>query len=230
MAETMHSASVAGGVVKLRGPSALRLKLQGMGAVQLAWEPEDRRQAEVEIRARLVSCDGVIGTRPILRMRAELGHGKSVWSEPPTPFTVVAGSPIVRYVVPARGGLWRLNVRELRLIFQNGGAIGGPLWTEGEVDVSIQPCSGMQPPHFPRSHLAFPVAGVVQPFPIEATEWRACDERGLPLALGAVAVLFAGSAGALFGISDASLFADWNPIPKDAVGWGASAAHWAAFR
>lgn len=231
MSEHLPAQSTAAGAIQLRGPSSQRLELQGVGEKIYAWEPVDRTQCEVEIRARLTSCNGVLGCRPILSMRVEISHGKTVWREPPEPFNIVAGTPIVQYNVPARGGVWRLNVREFRIAFRNGGVAAGPAWTVGEVDVSIQPASCVEPPRFPRAHHAFPVAPTrVQPFPMEATEWRACDERGLPLAIGAVAILFAGSVGALFGITDGAAFADWNPIPHDAVGWVGSANHYAAFR
>lgn len=229
--EDLRAQSTSDGVIKLRGPSGLRMKIEGTGEQIFAWEPEGRDQCEIEIRARLMSCNGVLGCRPILRMRAEIGHGKLVWTTPPAPFQLVAGTPIVAHDVPARGGLWRINAREFRIAFRNGGVIAGPAWTVGEVEVSIQPACGQIVPRFPHAHVAFPVAPTrVQPFPMEATEWRACDERGLPLAVAAVAILFAGPCGAIFGISDGALFADWHPIPHDAVGWVASAPHFAAFR
>jgi hypothetical protein len=233
--------------VPLRGPTGLLLTIGpeptatvgpagvpqlSPSVVQIAWEPEDRRQCEVEIRARLMGCNCLIGQRPIVRFRVELGHAEQVWTEPPAPFGQVAGAPLQEHSLPARGAIWRLNVRELRLQFRNAGVIGGgPGWSRGELQVSIQPCVGQHVPTLPWSSYVVPVVpSSPHLLPLEAREWKLMDVRGLPLAAGAVGIVLVGPAGALLAALDGALLFDWTPIPHEASGWTTDAPHWVAFR
>lgn len=219
-------------VMPRRGPTGMVLRLRGTtGSEQhIEWAPVDRRQCEVEIRARLMSCNCALAQIPIVRVKTELGHAEATWTEPPALFAIVAGTPVQRPSLPARGAVWRLNVRELRLTFYNAGVVAGAPWTEGDLQVTIQPAAAMQLPTYPYQDIAFPVAAVQHLFPMEAREWRLTDVVGLPVAPAAVSVIPTGSAGALLGAVDAAAVADFRPIPHDAVGWVASARVYAAYR
>lgn len=219
-------------VVPRQGPTGATLRIRGgTGAEQhVEWAPMDRRQYEVEIRARLMVCNCALGQIPIVRVKTELGHAEATWTEPPTPFAVISGTPYQRPSLPARGAVWRLNVRTLRLTFFNAGVVAGAPWTQGDVQVSIQPAAAMCLPTFVYQDIAFPVAAVTHLFPMAAREWRLTDDTGLPLAPAAVSVIPVGAAGALLGAVDAASIADFRPIPHDAAGWVASARVYAAYR
>lgn len=221
----------------LRGPSGQILRLAPTGkTLQIAWETLERRQCEVEIRARMVEAQGTgdpppLGLIPIVRMRAELGHGKVVWRDPSDPFAIIAGAAFQHYSLPARGAVWRLNVREFRLAFTLLPPLSGADFASVSVQVSVQPCLGMPLPLFPYADLAFPVGPTIQhAFPMEAREWRLADATGLPLAPAAVGITFAGINGALFGPIDGASVADYRPIPHEAAGWLPTFPTWAYYR
>ena len=217
--------------VDLRGPSGVSLNLSGFASKQIAWEPVKRGQMELEVRARIVGTSAIIGSIPIVRWDMELGHGKNVYREPNPALPQIAGTPMLKYSLPARGMIFRINARELRLFFELQGPLAGVPIPELAIRVSIMPCLGAWCPCPIHQAIAFPFAGVQQPFPAEAREWKLTNEAGLPIVgQPALSVLFVGVAGALFAPTAANQFQDWSPIPHDAAGWVASSLLYAAYR
>lgn len=217
----------------LRAPSSIVLEIPLTGEKTFSWEPKQRDAAEVEVRARILAATGlVLGQIPIVRMLWAIGHGKSVWTEPPPNQPIIVGSPTLPFTLPARGVCTRLSTRELQVTFRFQGLLSGvaPVGSSVKVEISCQPVLCSTRPTLIHELGAFPVAGVIQPFPVEASEWRLSDDIGLPLLLGAVAVIPVGIYGALLGVADGSAYADWRPIPHDAIGWVGSAVHYAQFR
>lgn len=229
-AETMQ---VQGGrsAVELSGPSSQILRFSTGMTLPFSWAPVDRRQCEVELRARMVGVSSdALGAVPVVRWRMQLGHGRSVWPEPPPVPAFIAGSPMHEYTLPARGMILRLNVRELKLLLRLAPPIGGPDIASVDVELSVQPCWGMLVPQVPYAHWALAGAGFQQPHPMEAREWRLTDLAGLPLAPGAVGIVQLGIAGALFGAADGASYADYRPVPHDAAGWTCDADCYAYYR
>ena len=221
----------AGRVIKLSGPGSQNLKLQGTGEVLFAWEPADRSANDLELRARIVSASGGIGSIPVVRWKTEIGHGSAAWVEPQPSFQDVAGSPMLNYSLPARGMAWHVTTRWFRIAFANQGTLVGGVLEESTVQVTVLPTwSAAGWALYPYSHLAFPVAGVQQPFPMTAREWRLRDSQGQPIAVGAISILFVGLLGALFGVTDAALFKDYGPIPHEAVAFDSDAPVYADYR
>jgi len=213
--------------VRLKGPSSQILSLGPDTAETFEWAPDDRSQMEVEVRARIIAAEGPPGDIPIVEWRDELGHGDLVVREPHPALAQISGTPIQAFNLPARGMLWRTNARQLRITLRNAGTIVGASLANVTVEVSVLPCSGMKVPQYPYSHFA--VAGLLHPMPWAAKEWRLTDVAGSPVGAGP-GVLFTGIMGALFGATPQSDYADWQPIPHDAVGFVPDAGTWAAFR
>jgi len=219
-----------GQVIVLRSPVSQLLDLQGTGQVLLAWEPDDHGAAEVEVRARIVGTSAGLGDIPIVRWSTVTSHGDSAWTEPQPALALVAGTPMLEYSLPARGMSWRVTSREFRIAFRNQGLITGAPLTQSTIHVSFLPGWGAFSPLYPYQHIALPVGGVQQPFPITAREWKLTDFVGLPLAPAAVGILFVGVMGALFGATDGAAFADFRPIPHDAAAFVAGSLVYASYR
>lgn len=223
-----HSESAS--LLKLRGPASQILTLLDGETKRVSWEPADRRQLEIEIRARIIACDLAVGLVPVVKWSAELAHGDAVWLEPTPALQQIAGTPMQPYTLPARGMVWRTNPREFRLDFRNAGALTGQPMGRCVVQVSILPCNGQGRVLYPYEHESgLAVGNVVQPFPMGAREWMVVDSDGTPLA-GPGGVVFVGVAGALFGPVPWAQLNPWLPIPHDAVGWIPSAPAWAVYR
>ncbi len=218
----------------LNGPASQILELEGSGeeatAKELTWEPKDKQANEIEIRARLVSTSGNIGEIPIVRWFSETSHGDSVWREPPDVMPIISGTPYVEHSLPARGFSIRVTARQFRIGFRNQSMITGAPLERTKVQVSILPGWGAFPPIYPYQQICFPVVDVQQPFPITPREWKLTDITGQPLALGAVAIVFAGIIGGVFGATDGALYADFGPIPHDAAAFLASAPCYVSYR
>lgn len=218
----------------LNAPASQILELEGSGvdatAKELVWEPKDKQSNELEVRARLVSSSGLIGDIPIVRWFCETSHGDSVYREPQPTLPIIAGTPVVNHSLPARGMSFRVTARQFRIGFVNQGMITGAPLLRTKIQVSILPGWGAFPPLYPYQQIVFPIGGVQQPFPTTGREWRLTDITGLPLAPAAVAIVFVGVLGALFGASDGALFADYHPIPHDAAAFVASAPCYVSYR
>ena len=221
--------------IVLNGPASQILELEGSGAEatakELTWEPKDKQANEIEVRARLVSTSGNIGDIPIVRWFSITSHGDSVWREPPDVMPIISGTPYVNHSLPARGFSFRVTARQFRIGFVNQGMITGAPLDRTKVQVSILPGWGAFPPSYPYQQIVFPFGATVQqPFPITPREWKLTDITGQPLALGAVAITFAGIIGGLFGATDGALYADFSPIPHDAAAFLASAPCYVSYR
>ena len=217
----------------MNGPASQNLILQGdalENSIILAYEPKNKEAAELEIRARLVAADGAIGEIPVVRWFTETSHGDAVWREPQPTFPIVSGTPVLSYSLPARGMTWRTAARQWRIGFRNQSMITGAPLLLSTVQVTVLPVWGAWVDRYPYTHLALPVAGVVQPYPLTAREWRLRDAFGLPLALGAASIIQNGLLGALFGPTDGALFSDFSPIPHDAAGWAADVPVYAEYQ
>ena len=245
MAKVFHGSEV----VHLRGPGAQELALKGddaaaaaltppalNGGVVFAWEPEggedDEHRSAVEVRARIVSSDGLIGDIPVVRWSIEVTELDAVWKEPMPAADLVAGTTMLDYSLPARGMAWRVPVSQFRIAFRNQGMLASatPL-LKSTIKVTVLPVWGGFEDRYPYTYLAFPVAGVQHPFPMTAREWRLVDSEGVPFAAGSgIVILFVGILGALFGASAAEDYADFQPIPHDAVAFGTDSPVYAAYR
>jgi hypothetical protein len=215
--------------LKVRQPSSAVLEIPPGGSKDFHFEPWDRDVLELEIRARIIGGGFTLGHVPRVRLTWSIGHGKSVWTEPPPNMPIIIGSPTVPFTLPARGLCTRIATRELHVTIANEGPLAGAP-AAIRVELSAQPVLCSQRPTLIRELGAFPVAGRIQPYPCEASEFRLCDVVGLPLAAAAVAITPVGIFGALLGVADGAGYADWRPIPHDAIGYVASAAHYAQFR
>lgn len=218
-------------LLPLQGPTSQILSLGPGEEKQLAWEPVDRQQCEIEIRARMIAVQATLGDVPVVRFAAEFGHGDAVWKVPQPALALISGTPFVGFGVPARGMVHRLNSREFRIAFTNAGLITGAALPGVTLQVTILPTvGGVQPPRWPLATFAGPaVGGVLQPFPMDATQWKVMGADGLP-PVAAGSVVFTGIAGALIGPVAWATVDDWVEIPHDAVGWVPSAAIWAVYR
>lgn len=222
-----------GHLIKLAGPGSQELNVQGaVQATVFAWEPKTRSAHELDVRARIVDAGGVLGDIPVVRWFSEIGHGDAVDRDPEPAFPIVAGTLMQNYSLPARGMSWRTPARQFRIGFQNISMLTGAPLTRTKIKVSVLPVWGAYTGVFPYQTLQGPVvAGVQFPFPLTAREFKLTDAFGLPLALGVVTVIFIGLLGALFGPVDGSFYADWRPIPHDAVAFGAGpGSSYAAYR
>lgn len=219
-----------GKAILLNGPASQNLDLEGTGAKELTWEPKDKQANEIEVRARLVSSSGLIGDVPIVRWFSETSHGDAVWTEPAETLPIISGTPVVDHSLPARGFSFRVTARQFRIGFRNQGMITGAPLVRTKVQVSILPGWGAFPPIYPYQQIVFPFAGVQQPFPITAREWKLTDATGKPLALGAIAIVFVGILGALFGATDGAIYDDFGPIPHDAASFVASGGCYVSYR
>ena len=177
-----------------------------------------------------MGADITIGEIPKVQWWCEFGHGDAVWRQPPPALAQIAGTPMEDYSLPARGMVWRTNSREFRIGFRNRNSLGAGTLTNCTLQVSILPCCGQSPPLYPRANEpGIPIGGVVQPFPMEANEWKLTDAEGRPLTI-AGGVTLVGIAGALFGPLLYTEVQEWLPIPFDAVGYQPADLVWAAFR
>ena len=217
-------------VMPLRGPTSQVLSLASGEEKSLSWDPQDRRQVEIEIRARIMAAQAPVGSIPLVRWAIEYGHGDATWQLPTPQFPVIAGTQVEDPTLPARGMVFRLNARQFRIRFRNAGLLTLAPLPNVVVQVTILPTvGGMQEPLEVRSTLAGPVvAGRMQPFPMGAREWQLVGADGL--APGAGTVILQGIAGALIGPVAFASFAAWEPIAHEAVGWLASAPVWAVYR
>jgi hypothetical protein len=225
--------------VALAGPSGQVIELAADGVNTIQWAPVDRRAMEVEIRIRLLNHlnpDRVLSDPPLLRASLTFGHGKLTWQEPfiAPPFaTSEVGGLFAyhRYAVPARGVVWRVDARELKLYLQSPGTLSGAAsYPRTSVMVSFQPCQAMERPVFPQMEYAVTALGppiVAAAFPQAANEWRLFDANGLPFVAGDV--VCAGLEVETYTVPRAQL-ADFRPIPFHAVGWLCDVPAYAEYR
>jgi hypothetical protein len=215
--------------IKLRGQCGLVLSLEGSGEKQIAWEPEDRRVTDVEIRARVISCNAAFGQFPQFHYTVKLGHGEVVWTLPNPMLQVLSGERMRPWSLPARGMTLRLNARELYMPFTIGAPIAGPPVTKAAIQVSIHPVCGPRP-LTNYQHFAQILGTTVQPFPMDATEWRVYGFDGLAVPPATIGIIPVGLCSAFGVLIDANALSDWKPIPHDAVGWKPGGACFASYR
>lgn len=218
-----------GRVITLNSPSSQQFTLEGTGEKIIAWEPTDREAMQVEVRARIMSTDAAIETFPMVRWRTEVSAGNAVWKEP---FQVPAATTQSRnFAVPARGMVWRTGARQFRIGFTWDGDNASAANGQAVLQVSILPVWGTEVDTYPYAETGARNDLNAYPFPMTAREWRLYDADGLPIdPADGLVVLFVGLGGALFGVNDPALYADWRPVPFDAVAWGSSAGVYASYR
>lgn len=216
-----------GRVVTLNSPSSQQFTLEGTGEKIIAWEPTDKEAMQVEVRARIMSTDAAQEEFPMVRWRTEVSAGNAVWKEP---FQVPTDTTQVRnFSVPARGMVWRTGARQFRIGFTWDGDNASQANGRAVLQVSILPVWGTEVDTYPYAETGARNDLNGYPFPMTSREWRLCNQNGLPVAPGSVLV-FLGIGGAIFGVTDPADYADWRPIPFDAVAWGSSAGVYAAYR
>lgn len=223
----------ASDVVFLRGPSAQLLNLEGTGPKQIQWAPEDRRAMDIEIRARIVNIDGIDPLvpepqdPPLVRWNIEVSHGQYVWHDPllQLPYH---GAPqsIQQSAMPARGLQFRVTSRETRMQFQMQGTVKGvrvPPFPAVTVSLSFIPVIGETLPLYPTQNFgnAFsvsdPAFGDTIGIPASATEFRVFDADGKPFA-AVGGLTFVGLVSDLYGTGTLATYANFTPIPFNAVG------------
>jgi hypothetical protein len=225
----------AGRVIQMGAPSSQQFKLTGGGeasAVSLMWQPEGREAFEIEVRARVMGNSGAAEDIPIIRWKTELGAGSAVWKEP---FQFPGDTPAhPGFAVPARGMVWRTAPRQFRISFFNDGSQSGNPIGESTVQVTFLPVWGGVVDSEPFSDTAEAgifVSGALTPFPMTVREWRVQTDLGVPFAPGVNGLAFVGMNGVVFGGgSDSADYADWQPIPFDAVGVGFALPSYVAYR
>lgn len=216
----------AHGVVRLRGPSGLVLKLESTGSKEIQWAPIDRQASEVEVRAAVIthSPDGAPASPPLVRLRLQYGHGSATWTQPlpDPPFT--GGAQLLKgFVLPSRGAVLRLSAREIFVKAESptrADHITAP-YAYTLVQVSFQPVFGAPSPLFPRCDVCWadnPGALELQGLPMEAQELRIFNvNNGQPFAAGVLNVAFGDSEGGVTVPVDANAMAQFVPIPAFAV-------------
>lgn len=233
------------GQLQLDQPIGQRVLLQGLMdktkvPIHVDWLPSQREAMEIEMRALVVTCNAQLGSRPIIRYEVEVGHGESTWSEPqvfPNLVGVLGTRP--GWLLPGRGVSIRLAARQCRINFwiENLFAeppAAPPAWVsqpnpavppQAEVMVSFMPVFGAYRPVYPTQDLLpLTAPGYFKQIPITANEWRIRDQHGAAFApaadiITAESICFGG------GFSfDASVLADWTPIPWYALCFS-TAAH-----
>jgi hypothetical protein len=217
-----------GSEIQLRGPSAQILTLQGDGPQTIQWAPEDYRGLDVEMRVEILDWLPFVQEQspPDVRFQLQFGHGRQTYSLPQFPGILAgftAGAPFYSYSVPARGYVHRMTSREIKmLVMQPSRVDGGDPYPTVRVAVSYMPTSGMAHNSMPLVHYSGLGTVNLQPFPIEAREWRISNLNGAPFAALAATVNFLDPSLAFVagGSVDAASLADWTPIPMLALFWG----------
>lgn len=225
VAEHVRLRAAASAVLHLEADAA---SLDGASEYEeVAWDPSPHREAQtVEIRARAIALMGNFGAneQPLIRWRHKFGHGTGLW-ELPIPKTPGLLRVNLDYTVPARGLMFRMMNRELRLLFKNGGNVAhtGSL-TDIQLLVTINPVgeSDFQAQQYAQSRFNIVDPLARNSFPISAREWALRGESGLPIPVGTT-VNFFSLTGVLYASADASNFADWHPIPEPAQAWNVNA-------
>lgn len=223
-------------VVRLRAAASATLNLTSDAASvtgsekgsEIEWAPEGGRPAQpVEVRARAIGFQGNFGLneQPIIRWRMLFGHGTAVWQDPQLQNPGILRAS-VEYTVPARGLMFRMTTRELKLVFRNAGNAAGtaPVLTNIQLQVTIQPVGSAQfdsqQYEQQRTNIADPT--VRNQFPASAREWRLRGEGGLAIPAGPTVNLFS-MTGVLYSTNPCASYADWQPIPAPANSWNVNA-------
>lgn len=217
-----------GGTVHLRGPSGQVITIDSNGTKQIEWTPDDRRALEVEVRAAVIAR-APLPLLPfqdvIVRAQIQIGHGKVNFTSP----AIADAEQVFTYtsenwILPARGALWRLSTRELRITFQAVQMTdGSPPPAHTSIQVSIQPCSGMTRPLVPQSNYfsgqaESPVA--ICMFPMEANEFRVFrTDTGLPFAAGTDVLTLLSPRFGSSGPQDPANYGVFRPIPWRMIGF-----------
>ena len=225
-------------VLELAGRAGYTLALEpGREDHQFSWSPEARDvnnaapAGDLDLQMMWLSAERPNNNPPLVWWRIEYGHGGVVYSVPqlsplgtPGTFQTTHG-----WMLPQRGLRLRLPSRALKLFFFTPAETppppepvepGGAPCT---IQVSVQPCHGMEPQLLPLTDAGFGQAfpgGTTSQFPLGATEMRFCDPNtGLPFA-GVQEVVFLDITGVQAGAAvPLALLADWRPIPLFAAFW-----------
>lgn len=196
----------SGGVVELRGNSSQTITLDSNAPVAVKWEPLDRISLDVEVRAAIQQYPGLsnqaIMPAPWVRFQTSIGHGRSIWDEPPSKFVrdnfgfghdAVPGNKEISWpIMPGRGLCHRVTAREFTIAFKNCGWYGGEYTFRDEnggleeVDVG----GGVMIPTFPKITLTVsiqPVYGLDTALSYRYAHWdlRDHDKRVIAFPAGA---------------------------------------------
>ena len=194
--------------------------------------------SDVDVQIMWVAATKPINNPPLVYWRIEYGHGEQVYGLPlrsslgavPALFNTQDGG----WVLPQRGLRIRLPTRECRFYFftpPEAEPPPEPVVPGGapcSLQISVQPCSGLDPQNLPLTDAMFAqdlLLGPVAPsqLPLGATEMRLSDPtNGVAFGAGEQ-VAFYDVTGAAAGTGPVNMadFAQWAPIPIFAAFWAA---------
>lgn len=199
---------------------------------------------DLDLQIMWVKAEKPENNPPLVYWRIEYGHGECTYGVPQFSSLGAAAPELFNtrfgWMLPQRGLRLRFPARAIKLFFfvpptappPEPVLPGGAPCT---LQVSVQPCFGMEPQRLPLTDCMFadPVLpGNPVQFPLGATEMRFCDPiSGLPFAASEEVTFYdiTGTAtGAPVGLVS---LGDWLPIPMFAAFWAAmDAATQASYR
>jgi len=142
------------------------------GSKLFAWSTKERLAMDLELRARIVGAPPAFF--PEVRWSSELGHGRVSYSDPAPSVSGGLGGAIAiaDEILPARGMVWRLSAKELRINFRNF-TVGLLPPLSIKLLVSVQPAQGALPFVRRQQQISIPAAGSssLNRFPAEASSW-----------------------------------------------------------
>lgn len=228
--------------VELRGRGGYTLALEpGRDDHMYTWAPiaadcRDKAIAsDVDLQVMWLTAERPNNNPPLVYWRVEYGHGELIYAVPQRSTLGSGGGPGAQefntpwgWVLPQRGLRVRLPARELRVFFYTPVRTPpppDPVLPGGapcEIQVSVQPCFGMQAQLMPLTDLQFAPAiapGTPAQFPMGATEVKFSDPTS-GLAFGAGNIQFYDITGAPTGaVVPLTSLTDWVPIPLFAAFW-----------
>lgn len=225
--------------LELRGRGGYTLVLRpGSTEHQYTYTPiapdlGDRAVAsDVDLQLMWISAVRPNNNPPLVYWRVQYSHGEMIYDVPQR--NSLNGTPPALFqtpwgwVLPQRGLRIRLPAREVRLYLYTPPETPpppDPVEPGGapcSIQVSIQPCFGMQAQLMPINDLSFGQTPPGRPsqFPMGATEVKFCDPTsGLPFG-GAEGVQFYDVTGEVTGAAvPLATLTDWIPIPLFAAFW-----------
>lgn len=187
-----------------------------------AWDVDGNVAMDVELRARIVSCPP--GFLPLVRYSIELGHGRIVYTDPQPSVAGPLGGAVVfeQEILPARGMVWRLSAKQLRVNFQNFTAGLAPPAPDIKIAVSVQPVLGAARPYRMRQQFVdVPAAGSsgVSRFPADFDSWHVRSAVSGKVLAGGYTVDYISLTNATIATVAPPTLRFEDPIPVLAAGW-----------
>ena len=229
--------------LELRGRGGYTLDLlPGNIEHQYSWAPiardlEDKIIAsDLDLQLMWTKAIRPNNNPPLVYWRIQYGHGEVIYDVPQRNSLAAAAPELFDtpwgWVLPQRGLRVRLPARELRVFLYTPPEAppppepAEPGGAPCSIQISVQPCFGMQPQLTPITDLSFGQTPPGRPsqFPLGATEVKFSDPTsGLPFAAGNIA-LFDITGTSVGGAVALTALTDWVPIPLFAAFWVSDAA------